>query len=460
MDQTLIRNESWRRGLLQWKLRPVQLKMWRSITENESLKFTINSSRRIGKSYLLCVIALEQALKKPMSMIRFAAPTQKALKKIIQPHLSKILNDCPIHLRPTYKTQEQVYVFANGSEIHLAGANSGHAENLRGTEAHLFIIDEAGFVDNLKYLIDDIAIPQCLTTGGKLIMASTPPRTPAHDFAEYAHNAKLEGNYSHFTIYDANYDETIIDTFKKEAGGEESTTWRREYLADFIVDEDYALVPEWKESFVQPFEKDPHWTYHFKYESLDVGVRDLTVCLFAHYNFKEAKLYVHDEVVMSGPKMTTERLATAIREKETSVFGNEKIHRRVSDIDLLLINDLSFLHNLSFSPTDKGELEQMINEVRIWVGAGRVVVHPRCQQLIGCLKYGVWNEARKQFDRSKAYGHFDALAALMYLIRNVDTRTNPVPPFLGMNREDLIIISTQPSKRDVFIKAFGGHNRR
>jgi hypothetical protein len=95
--------------------------------------------------------------------------------------------------------------------------------------------------------------------------------------------------------------------------------------------------------------------------------------------------------------------------------------------------------------------------VRIWVNAGRVIVSPKCQQLIGSLTYGVWNENRNNFDRAPLYGHFDALAALMYLIRNVDVRTNPIPFDYNKPPENWFIIEENRPKqsKEKLSKAFG-----
>jgi hypothetical protein len=78
-------------------------------------------------------------------------------------------------------------------------------------------------------------------------------------------------------------------------------------------------------------------------------------------------------------------------------------------------------------PTNKDTLEAMINEVRILVQNKRIVISPKCVKLIGCLKYGVWNTKKSQFARSATYGHFDHLAALIYLVRNLAVHTNPIP---------------------------------
>ncbi len=41
------------------------------------------------------------------------------------------------------------------------------------------------------------------------------------------------------------------------------------------------------------------------------------------------------------------------------------------------------------------------------------------------------DENKKELARSKVYGHFDALMALVYLVRNIDTQTNPIPKYYG-----------------------------
>ena len=69
----------------------------------------------------------------------------------------------------------------------------------------------------------------------------------------------------------------------------------------------------------------------------------------------------------------------------------------------------------------------MVNKVRIWVQNDRIKIHERCQEIIGCLENAIWKENRREFDRSAVFGHYDALAALIYLVRNVNENVNPIP---------------------------------
>jgi hypothetical protein len=59
------------------------------------------------------------------------------------------------------------------------------------------------------------------------------------------------------------------------------------------------------------------------------------------------------------------------------------------------------------------------------------------------LKYGIWNKSRTQFERSAEHGHFDCVAALIYMVRNISEGKNPIPPGFGQNlHEQFIPIDT------------------
>lgn len=422
--------------LLYKKLKSVQKKMFELfLSYDRGRKYVIHCSRRLGKTFLLCVLAIIFALSKPNAQIRYASVTQKSVRKMIHPIMKQLNSYLSQDLRGKWNNQEGAYLFKNGSAIHVAGVNNGHEDDLRGQAADLCVVDEAAFVNNLEYLVDSVLIPQLITTKGKLIMASSSPLSPAHQFATYIHEAQLNGFYSSFDITEGGYDEKTVEEFLKEAGGRNSTTARREYFNELIVDKDMAIVPEWDSAFIQESIQDEFYKFYHRYESMDIGVRDKTAILFGYYDFKQAKLYIEDEFTLSGPETTTKNINSGINEVEKRI-KYEKLYRRVADNNnLLLLNDLSVDFDKHFSPTSKDSLAAMVNELRLWVQSGRIIVSQKCEQLLGCLKYGVYQDnKRKEFGRSKNYGHYDALASLIYLVRNIDQSTNPIPQDYGFTQ--------------------------
>jgi hypothetical protein len=166
---------------------------------------------------------------------------------------------------------------------------------------------------------------------------------------------------------------------------------------------------------------------------------------------------------MNGPELTTVLLEAQIRKSEKETWADVAPYLRISDNNNpLLLQDLSYLHKLHFTPTDKGTLEEMVNTVRIMVDKGQIIVHPRCKQLIGCLKYGVWDKKREKFSESKVFGHFDALAALVYLVRNLNKSTNPIPSNFQVDNSNQILFIKSPEDQTMksIKSAFGlGHRK-
>lgn len=459
------KQEKWYRGNLDFKLHDAQKVINAVYKAVEKQLFVSNCSRQFGKTFWAVTKAVEVALSKKNAQIRYGAAFQSDLMDFIIPAFEKVMEDCPPELKGKFKTQGTKFVFPNGSVIKLVGLDK-NPNGLRGNTLDLIIIDECGFVGNLDYVYQSVIIPATThRPEAKIILISTPPSTPAHAFLDYCQKAEDEDAYKMFTIFEnpmlddkgilrlmtetgctipQDVDPIAVIKAMREAKSVEfpdtwtiSTTFRREYLCEFITDADLQIIPEWKDSFVRDMAKDQYYGYYHKYVGMDLGTKDFTACIFGYYDFKQATLVIEDEFKMNGPTMNTQILVGQIKATESKLWGEPTPFRRVSDNNNLhLLQDMSSIHNLHFIATSKDTLEAMINEVRLMVQAGRIVISPKCTQLIGCLKYGVWNEKRNAFARSKTYGHFDALAALIYLVRNLALSSNPIPKDHGFHNHN------------------------
>lgn len=463
-SDTLIsdaRKKLWRMGVLEWKLDSTQRKIYEFFKNNESKTTVITASRRLGKSYILTVIAAEYCLQKPKSIVKLIQPEQKMVRMNIKPLMEEVFKDAPPDLRPTFKTQDNIYVFSNGSEIQLAGTDNGNHDKLRGGNCHLALVDEAAFCTDLKYIINSILIPSTTLTKGKIVLSSTPPRTANHEFVRYMEMGELKGMGIKKTIWDAVEDsksednpritkEIVEDIVKNMPNGEMSDEFRTEYLCEVLRDGDLTVIPE----FTPEVEKDmvvawPRPAFYDVYEAMDIGFKDLTAVLFAYYDFENGVVVVEDEIIMQGPKMTTEFLAEEIVRKEQQLWTSpvtgefNKPYLRVSDNNLIVINDLNRLHRLLFLPTKKDNKEAQINQLRMMVQSGQIKINPRCKTLIQHIKNATWNNKRTEFSRSADNGHFDSLDALLYLVRNIDRNKNPFPRghfrYGHINRSDLFL---------------------
>lgn len=429
--QIAMQQELWLRGNLSFKLHATQKLIdvrFKSITTQ---LFVGNCSRQLGKSYWGVVKCLEQAIKHPKSQIRYGAAFQSDLTDFIMPTFQKILEDCPASIKPKFKVQGSKWVFPNGSEIKLCGLDKS-PNSLRGNTLDLLCLDEVGFVSNLDYIYKSVIIPATThRPNAKIILISTPPNSPDHPFTDYCNKAKNEGSYAEFNIYtNPLINQDTINRLANESGGIESSTFLREYMCQFVLDSNSAIVPEWKDEYAQIPVKDEYFQYYHRLTAMDMGRVDGTALIFGYYDFKQASLYIQDEIIFNKESgdWTTLDLKDGINKKELELWGDKKPLKRIADSNNPhLIADLNTLHNVTFQPTSKISLEAMVNELRLMVGAGRIIIDPKCVNTIGCLKFGIWDKNRNLFARSKAYGHYDALAALIYLVRNLPKNSNPIP---------------------------------
>ena len=191
------------------------------------------------------------------------------------------------------------------------------------------------------------------------------------------------------------------------------------------------------------------WTkppYADKYVSMDIGFKDLTFVIFAYYDFKAGKVIVEDEYIINGPAMTTDKLAYAIYDKENELwsYDNDDVepYMRISDTDHIVLNNLYMNHGLSFKPTDKDNNEAAINDMRMMIGSERIIINPRCKNLIFHLQNATWkDQRRKEYDRSPDAGHYDGVDALKYLLRNIHYHRNPYPANYSVNAYSNTFIS-------------------
>lgn len=463
------RTKLWLMGNLSWKLDVTQRKLYDFYKQCSKKVIVWNASRRIGKSRTLLILAIEECIKTPNCIVKYVTPTQKMAKQISKQLMRELFIDAPRDVYPDYKTNDNLFVFPNGSEIQLAGVDGGNAERIRGGAAKMCIVDEAGFCSDLGYVVRSILMPTTLTTNGKILLSSTPPISPDHEFREFMEIASKERALITKTIYDAVEDNKEdprpgismedIETYKAQyPGGETNTEFQREYLCRVVTESERAIAPE----FNPEVEKDivtlwPRPSFYDSYVSMDIGFRDLTVVLFGYFDFSNNVVVIEDEIVMNGPEMTTETLAKRIIKKEAELWFDpytndlKPPYMRISDNNLIVINDLRNLHGILFVPTAKDDKMAAVNKLRMMIASRQLVINPKCTTLIEHLRYGIWDKSKQTFSRSAAdKSHFDAIDACLYMIRNINYSKNPYPPgFNALNGPNIFIKNKNYNKSDM-----------
>jgi hypothetical protein len=427
--------DCWRNGRLNYFYYPLQDEWDESFRASSRRIWVAECSRRLGKSVFSVTKAFEPCLRGEGD-VRYGAPTQKMVKNIISPIIKgTLLPDCPPELQPKFYQQDGIWEFPTGCVLQVAGLNNGHADDLRGTECVLAVLDEAGFIDDLKYVVEDVLLPQLLTTDGHLMMPSSPAVTPAHDFTGFCVDAEANGSYVHATIYDAlrkghpKLTPDLIAEFAVEVGGEKTSAWKREYLAQRVISEDAAICPEFTEAerfIVERVEDYKRPEYYDAWVIADSGYHDLSAWIFIVWDFKRAVWVVEDELVFRNCSISEQTRAAEAKERE--LWGDHPVYARYIDASPLVIAEMQKEGRYPIGQVNNQDRDAAVNGLRLAVGRHTIRILDRCKTTIAHLRGGVWNTARTSFARMGNMGHFDAISAAMYAERHVSRSRNPYPP--------------------------------
>lgn len=472
--------ELWLRSNISWKLKPHQKDLYDLFYNSTHKTQTWLLARRSGKSYTLAMLAIEACLKTPNTIVKFLSPTKIQVNSNLRPIIRDILKDCPEEIKPEFKAKDYIYYFPNGSEIQLAGSESGHYEKLRGGYSHIAIIDEAQDVTDLNDVVKSVLLPTTLTTKGKVLLAGTPPKNPDHEFNTFVEEAELRGSLIKKTVYDNSMlTPEQIEEIKEEVGGENSEEFRREFKCELIKDGTYSVIPEFTQDLMKEIVKDwPKPPFYESYESMDLGFKDLTVVLFAYYDFRADKVIIEDEIAVNGTSLQLPNLIQEIKQKEETLWLNPLTNEvtrptvRVSDINYIVTQEIARASQgtVNFAAARKDDKEAAINKLRVLLQAKKIIINPRCTTLIRHLENVRWDKSRNKasFARSPDDGHYDAVDACIYMIRHINFGKNPYPFGYdsGFKRDDLFVLKpdnfgkSTTNNVEVYKKIFGIKGRK
>lgn len=455
----------WQHGVLWHLLDENQLGVYLAYREWEisgdpEFYFCLDIARRYGKSTIMLVVDLEDAIRRPRSANKYGANTQDAVKELVLPTFHWLVSSAPDHLRPEYRASEQAILHPNGSRTKMVGLDL-YPDRLRGPHCDHFSGDEVAFtkLGGFTYVYQDVILDQFQgRPHARALLGSTPAATPGHEWSqEYVPKARARGACVHRTIDDnPRLTDEERERFIAAKGGRHAPKCRRENYAEHIVDPELAVLPEFqdieldegtKDAPIPPEARRPVVREHTRppffdaMVSIDMGYSDLCFAVLGYYDFKAAVDVVEDEVVLhrknSGDAVAAWRAkeaelwADAEWDPNTDRRGPKRPMARIADTSLQVLADLVELHKYGVQPARNDDPEAAINDLRVRLVARKLVIHPRCVNLRAHLRYAIWKRTsteRKTFERSDAYGHFDGVAALMYFVRHLDRTKNPYPP--------------------------------
>ena len=251
----------------------------------------------------------------------------------------------------------------------MGAAENGHYEKFRGIRSAYGLVDEFGVIKEPRPLVNDVLLPTLMySDNGFLSISGTPPPSPEHYYTELAGLCEMHGTHIRRTIWQNDFlsvkeildfaealgCEIDWDAFRQGVPGPDciihaSTAYRRELLAENVIDEHRAIVPEMTDEkeaeVVMPW---PRPEYFHTYIIGDLGYKDATAFLFGYYDFANAKIVIEDELIIHSP--TSSEIGEKVSAKKRELWGDAPVYQCFADGDLIVLADMIQKHDLAFSP--------------------------------------------------------------------------------------------------------------
>lgn len=470
-----IKTFLWGDGDLKYKLDTLQLSIQSTVEKAivKSKKVCVLSSRQIGKSYWVVVFAVQWLLKNPGKICRIIAPTREACSDIVEDNLNKIIADAPLGLI-TKNASKNRWTLSNGASLRLGALERQYVDKNRGGNAGLIIYEECGFVksDDFTYGVNSVISPQLMRSNGVEVFITSPSEQPDHPVhTDIAPRCEIDGTLFNYMVFhspsisipkiieaaeragstlkdsfvehvlseikiDPSFNQELVHELAKEYDVYLSDDFRRELLAEIIRPKTLMVIPEWNENktvleFISPRLANYIITIDWG------GVRDRTVGLLMGYEPTTDEDIVIDECVFE-PNIKTDLIVRKLKEMEK--FHALEILQRWADVPGQLRVDLKREHNYDALPPQKTNWLASVNNMASRFARNKIKIHKRCKFLIASIKSGMFNKTRTDFERTKALGHLDAIAALMYGIRSQDRTVRRRMPALRQPDNKMIRI--------------------
>lgn len=467
-SQREARERLWEIGIIApWYLKQFQLDIYERLLV-QRFPF-VEKSRRIGGTTTCLVRVLEVLRRQQEGIWRWMEPWKYQAREIIMPEMDRIQETCPERFKfKFYKTDSFYECPSNGSRLYLRGVNEDRGESARGSYAHGETADEYGSWRDASYVLNEVMLPQLLSTNGPLWRVSSPPRNLGHLYYTEREVAAREGRFIQKLIQDSVpelYTEEQVLQMCLAVGGPQSPAWLREFMCQPVSDPDMLIVPEWSddENIVEDDYPRPAWPTF--YMAGDSGLDDNTALLFGWYDFEKDEEVIEDDWIANGK--TTQEIVDVAKAREHLLWGDQKPHRRAYDAAKQLIFDLFGTHDYPVTKAKNEDKHAAIHAFRVRVGQRKFKVKRRCAHTCRQLKIGMWkDEKHLDFDRpeDKTLGHFDAIAAAIIFSRLIDRDLNPVPLNHGVSHYTHFINPHSHGPRDKNEEAlsaiFGGQRGR
>ena len=381
--------------VVQTQLKPAAAEVHRS----KSRFRVLIAGRRFGKSRLAESELVEQALTTPGSRSVYLAPTRVQAKQIIWQGLKERVP--PAWIRTKNETALTMTLI-NGSVIQLAGAD--YSDSLRGISAHLIVVDEFCFVQDLENQMAALR-PMLSTTKGKMLLISTPAGggSFSHELYERAKTAEAS-DWEAFTYTSVDGGWIPESEVESQKATMDAALFRQEYYASFesLIG---ACFPEFCDANVSLQSDDGG--------PLTIGM-DFNVSPFCAVviRVRDNGVHVIDEIELhqADTRMMSEEILRRYPGREIIICPDPTGKRKQTSS--LGLSDHAILRQHGFkvkAPNAPWRVTDKLNSVRRYIrdadGRRLLQVDPRCRRLIRSMRSLEFKAGTSHPDQASDHSH-------------------------------------------------------
>jgi intein/homing endonuclease len=204
-----------------------------------------------GKSFQVGVEIVTEALRNPKAKVLVLAPGQNQVKLLFDDYIRPLLQayrhrastkigiddddgelgtKADFYVKTDTKKPQEI-VLSDGDNHHASIRGMVVSENARGQSASLVVLDEADYADSDS--LREIVAPITMSSAGtRILMVSTPSGKSQTFFRDAWSDTEWWTSHKTFEVL-PHYNEELHNDMARLAGGEDTNTFRREYLAEW-----------------------------------------------------------------------------------------------------------------------------------------------------------------------------------------------------------------------------------
>jgi len=354
-------------------------------------RFTlIRAGRRFGKTWLALYWLIKMGLTHPGAVCWFVGPDLKQPREVALPALKALL---PTGIWIEHK-QDMYLAFPNGAKIFFKTCDSMDA--LRGRAIDFLVCEEFAFWKHSEELWYKILRPQLIDRRGSAMIISSPNGCNTFKRLEEDGRTDAEWSIHHYNIRDNPYlPAAEIAALQASCSDDD---WAQEYMAEYL---------EWSGLIYYEFNPQkhvsgqPHGDIKYTVRGMDWGIADETGCAIIHVLGNDA-LYVADEYTANNTPIPD--ICADIKKMPYSpraTIMDSSAWRRESDMQSVAAR--FHQSGIDLIPGTR-DLQTSISDVKMLIKLGKLIVAPRCKNIIRHLQGWNFGEHEPDILAAMRYG--------------------------------------------------------